>query len=138
MSFSHRHRFRVIYGDTDMAGVVYYGNYLRYFEAGRAELLRAAGLVYREIQARGVTLPVIEAQVSYRSPARYDDELELETIVEEVKQVSLRIRYRLVRPADDALIATGETRHASVGGDGRPTRLPAEIRSRLHPERRDV
>ena len=129
--FANKHRFRVIYGDTDMAGVVYYGNYLRFFEAGRNELLRAAGLRYKKIQETGCTLPVTAVEVKYRAPARYDDELTLETKVEEVRNVSLRISYRLVREADDALIATGETTHACVDRDGKVARLPAEVKERL-------
>lgn len=133
---SHSHRFRVIFGDTDMAGVVYYGNYLRYFEAGRAELLRASGLAYKDaIHARGLTLPVVEAQVRYLAPARYDDELTLETKVEEVRFASFRISYRLMRETDGTLIATGETTHACVDPNGRPARLPPEIPARFRGEK---
>jgi acyl-CoA thioester hydrolase len=126
---SSRHRLRVIYGDTDMMGVVYYANYLRYFEAGRNELLREIGLPYRELEAAGFALPVANASVSYRTPAKYDDLLELETSVSEVRHVSVRIAYRLLR--DGELVATGETTHACIGPNGRLARLPPEIVNKL-------
>ena len=70
---------RVIYGDTDQMGVVYYANYLRYFEAARNEFIRAKGLRYRDFEVQhGLLLPVAEAHVSYRTPARYDDLLAVE------------------------------------------------------------
>lgn len=128
---SHRHRFRVIYGDTDRMGVVYYANYLRFFEAGRTELLRAAGIDYRQMEAEGALLPVAEAHAKYRAPAGYDDELELETAVAQIGTSSIRIRYELRRVADGALIATGETKHACVNAAGRVIRMPAFVRERL-------
>ena len=129
---SHTHRFRIIYGDTDMAGIVYYANYLRFFEAGRSELLRAHGIRYSVLESQGLTLPVVSAAVQYRAPARYEDELTLHTTVADVKNVSLRVTYRLVREADDRLIATGETTHACVDTkSGRVARLPADYRERL-------
>lgn len=128
---SHRHRFRVIYGDTDRMGIVYYANYLRYFEAGRTELLRASGLDYLQLEAQGVYLPVAEAQAKYRAPAGYDDELELETVVAQVGTSSIRMRYALRRVRDEVLIATGETRHACVDRSGRVIRVPGPVRERL-------
>jgi acyl-CoA thioester hydrolase len=128
---SNRHRFRVIYGDTDMMGVVYYATYLRYFEAGRNELLRTIGLPYRELEKSGIMLPVASVEVAYKVPARYDDELELETTLAEVRHASATISYRLTRAKDEELIATGETVHACIGRDGRVTRFPPAIRAGL-------
>ncbi len=128
---SHRHQFRVIYGDTDMMGVVYYGNYFRYFEAGRSEFLRAAGLPYSELEREGYMLPVASASAKYHASARYDDLLTLETNLEAVRMASLRMSYRLVREADDQLVATGETVHACVGPSGRVARIPSALRERL-------
>lgn len=130
----HHHRFRVIYGDTDMMGVVYYANYFRYFEAGRNELLRAAGLEYRRFETMGFMLPVTDAQAKYQASARYDDELLLTTTVDRVRFGSLQISYRLERPESDGtltLIATGATTHACVGKTGRVTRFPPEFRTAL-------
>src|SRR5512141_1901353 len=106
-----RSEVRVIYGDTDQMGVVYSANYLRYFEAGRNEFIRAKGLRYRDFEARfGLVLPVAEAGVKYRSPARYDDLLAVETSLVELGRASARFEYRLLR--DDELLATGFTVHA--------------------------
>jgi acyl-CoA thioester hydrolase len=121
---------RVIYGDTDQMGVVYYANYLRYFEAGRNEYIRARGLRYRDFEERfGLRLPVVEAQVSYRVPARYDDLLTVETSLGEVKRASARFAYRIVR--DGAIVATGHTLHACVDLEGRVQRMPPELLARL-------
>lgn len=127
----NRHSFRVIYGDTDAMGIVYYANYLRYFEAGRAELLRAIGVPYAELEAEGLKLPVAEAHVKYHAPAMFDDLLSLETEVSEVRHVSARIRYQLVRERDQVLIASGETKHACVAANGRPTKLPERLKTAL-------
>ncbi len=123
-------RLRVIYGDTDQMGVVYYANYLRYFEAGRNEFIRARGLRYRDFEERfGLRLPVAEAGVSYKQPARYDDLLDLEVALAEVRRASARFEYRLLR--EGALLATGHTVHACVDMEGRLRRLPAELVARL-------
>ena len=121
---------RVIYGDTDQMGVVYYTNYLRYFEAGRNEFIRARGLRYRDFEERfGLRLPVAEAQVSYRVPARYDDLLTVETSLAEVKRASARFGYRIVRGGE--VLATGHTTHACVDLEGRIRRLPQDLLERL-------
>lgn len=128
---SHTYRFRVIYGDTDMMGVVYYANYLRYFEAGRSEFMRAAGLTYRSLEARGFGLPVASAEIKYLSPAYYDDELTLITQVEQLGFGSIRLSYVLTREADGAEIATGETKHACIGPKGKIARLPDDLKASL-------
>jgi acyl-CoA thioester hydrolase len=121
---------RVIYGDTDQMGIVYYANYLRYFEAGRNEFIRARGLRYRDFEERfSLRLPVVEAQVSYRTPARYDDVLTVETTIEDVKRASARFVYRIVRGGE--VVATGHTLHACVDLDGRIRRMPQELLARL-------
>lgn len=121
---------RVIYGDTDQMGVVYYANYLRYFEAGRNEFIRAKGLRYREFEARfRLMLPVVEAHVSYRVAARYDDLLGVETSLAEVRRASARFGYRIVRDGD--LVATGHTVHACVDLEGRVQRMPRELVEKL-------
>ena len=114
-----------------MMGVVYYGNYFRYFEAGRSEFLRAAGLPYLELEQAGYALPVASASAKYHASARYDELLTLETSVTAVKLGSLHMGYRLLRDADKQLIATGETVHACIGPSGRITRIPSMLRERL-------
>ncbi len=121
---------RVIYGDTDQARVVYYANYLRFFEAGRAELIRAKGLRYADFEERhGLLLPVAEAAVQYRQPARYDDLITVETSLVEARRASARFDYRVLR--DGALLATGHTVHACVDAQGRVRRMPAELVAQL-------
>lgn len=128
---THEHRFRPIYGDTDMMGVVYYANYFRFFEAGRTEFLRAAGFEYKRFEELGYGLPVASASAKYHAPARYDDPLALAITVTKVRYGSLCIEYRLVRENDGTLIATGETMHACVGPNGRVARIPDELRVAL-------
>lgn len=128
---SHRHSFRPIYGDTDMMGVVYYGNYLRFFEAGRTEFMRAAGLPYGEVERKGFILPVVEAKIRYRAPAKYDELLTLEVTIERMRLGTVRFVYRLVRDEDSALICTGHTLHACVGPNGKVCRIPADVVARL-------
>jgi acyl-CoA thioester hydrolase len=121
---------RVIYGDTDQMGVVYYANYLRFFEAARNEFIRAKGLRYRDFEAEyGLLLPVVEAAVRYRQPARYDDLVTVEISLTEVRRASARFGYRLVR--DEALLVTGHTVHACVDREGRVQRIPAGLLERL-------
>ena len=109
-------------------GVVYYANYLVWFEIGRADLLRQTGWSYREMEADGVSLPVIEAHCEYKQPARYDDELEVRTTGRIVSPVRLRFDYNVVRSADGAHLAGGYTVHASLNRAGRLCRVPARAR----------
>ena len=122
--------YRVPYADTDQMRVVYYGNYLIYFEMARNELLRALGVPYREIEARGLALPVLEAQVNYRSAARYDDELEISGWVGWIKPVRLRVDCAV--HSGGTLLAEGHTVHACVElATLRLVRLPADLAVRL-------
>ncbi len=114
-----------------MMGVVYYANYLRYFEAGRNELLRSLNIDYKMLESSGFFLPVARVFTRYHQPARYDEELSLDTSIAEIRTGSVRMAYRLFRDADGALIATGETMHACVGPSGRVRRLPEELRDKL-------
>jgi acyl-CoA thioester hydrolase len=125
-----RMEIRVIYGDTDQMGVVYYGNYLRYFEASRNEFIRAKGLRYRDFEeAFGLVLPVVEAAVQYRQPARYDDLITVEIALAEARRASARFTYRILR--GEELLATGHTVHACVDRAGRVRRMPRELLDRL-------
>ncbi len=121
---------RVIYGDTDQMGVVYYANYLRFFEAARNEFLRAKGLRYRDFEAEhGLLLPVTEVAVQYKQPARYDDVVTVEISLTEVRRASARFGYRVLRGEEH--LAAGHTVHACVGRDGRVQRMPRELLARL-------
>lgn len=124
------------YAETDKMGVVYYANYFVWFEVGRTDLLRGAGWSYREMEAAGVALPVIEAYCEYRQSAQYDDELEVRTIGTLLSLVRVAFDYEVVRPSDDTLIATGRTVHAALDPGGRPCRLPEPVRAlfRVEPD----
>jgi acyl-CoA thioester hydrolase len=121
---------RIIYGDTDQMGVVYYGNYLRFFEAARNEWLRARGTRWRDVEAsHAIYLPVVEAKVNYKRPARYDDVIEVETRLGELGRASLRFDYRVVRGAD--LLALGHTVHACVSREGDIREFPEVVLAQL-------
>jgi acyl-CoA thioester hydrolase len=124
-----RHDIRVIFGDTDQMGVVYYANYLRYFESARAAYWRALGRSYKDLEGWGVALPVVEAHCYYRRPARYEDVLGVDVRVTELRAASLRFGYELRR--GDELIAEGTTRHAVIGPDGRLRALPPALRDAI-------
>jgi len=131
----HRTECRVLYGDTDAAGVVYYGNYLRYFEMGRTEYMRdLVQISYREIEDRGLVLPVIECYARYKASAAYDDMLVIETSINEMKNVSCRFSYRIFRKEEDnsqTLLVKGYTVNASVDRSGKLTKFPADLISKL-------
>jgi acyl-CoA thioester hydrolase len=112
-------------------GVVYYANYLVWFEVGRTEWLRATGWSYREMEQDGIGLPVIEAHCEYRQPARYDEELEITTRATLVTPVRVRFDYDVTRAAAAVVSAVGHTVHAAVDAAGTPCRLPARVREML-------
>jgi acyl-CoA thioester hydrolase len=117
------YQHRVLYGDTDQMGVVYYANYFRFFEGARNDWIRNLGLTYREIEYRGILLPVWEASCQYLKSAKYDDILEIHLVVTWTR-VKIRFEYKVHRQGDDAVLALGHTVHVCVGKDGRPTRAP--------------
>lgn len=127
--------YRVIYGDTDQMGIVYYANYLRFFERGRCEFMRARGIAYQDVEAAGFILPVVEANVRYRSSARFDDLLTIETWVERTSRVKVFFAYAVWREptgpegavVERELLAEGTTVHACLNREGRPARLPTEF-----------
>jgi acyl-CoA thioester hydrolase len=121
-------RVRVRYAETDQMGVVYYANYFVWFEVARTDLLREAGWTYREMEADGFGLPVIEAHCDYKQPARYDDEIEVRTRGTLRSPVRVEFGYDVVRLADGATLASGRTVHAALDRSGRPCRLPDRVR----------
>ena len=118
---------RVRYAETDAAGVVYYGNYLIYFEVVRVELLRALGHPINSIEAQGVLLPVVEARLKYLRPARLDDLLEVSLSVESVGPASFAFDYEVSR--DGLLLVDGWTRLAVCErGTGNAIPMPGWLR----------
>ena len=124
-------RVRVRYAETDKMGVVYYANYLVWFEVGRTDLLRESGWDYREMEKEGYALPVIEAHCTYREPARYDDVLDVRTTGMLLSPVRVQFTYEIVRASDAAMLATGTTIHATLDRAGRPCKLPERVRAWL-------
>jgi len=122
----HSVRVRVRYGETDQMGVVYHPNYFLYFEAGRTELLRSAGVVYSELEKSGVFLVVTEAACTYRAAARYDEELQVLTRIDHVGKATIGFSYRVLGPAG-GLLAEGRTVLASVDASKSPIRLPRKV-----------
>ena len=122
---------RVRYAETDKMGVAYHANYFVWFEVARCDLLRSLGSTYRDLEERGVMLPVIEAHCAYRTAARYDDELEIRTSGALLSPARVEFNYAVRRRADGAALAAGRTIHAAVDLHGRPRRLPADVQAVL-------
>lgn len=122
---------RVRYAETDRMGVVYYANYLVWFEVARADLMRSMGWTYRQMEESGVILPVIEAHCEYKRPARYDDEIEVRTTASIESPVRMTFTYEISIKHDrgEAVVAaTGHTCHAATTPEGKPCRLPDRVR----------
>ncbi len=122
---------RVLYGDTDAGGVVYNANYLRYFEIGRTELMRAWVCSYSDIEKLGFVLPVIECWSRFKAPAVYDDLLTIETTIAELSRLKCTFNYRIIKQEQGLerprLLVKGYTVHAAVTRAGKLTRLPEDI-----------
>lgn len=128
-------RMRVHYVEVDRMGFLHHSNHLRYFERGREEFCRRRAAAYREMEDSGVLVVVVDAHLHYKSPLRYEDVVDLEVNLAEVKHASLSFEYALRRASDGALAATGRTRHAFVSREGRVLRpSPRVIELLLGPE----
>jgi acyl-CoA thioester hydrolase len=127
------HRIRVRYSETDQMGVVYHTNYLNWFELGRTEMIRELGYPYSAIEAQGLFLPVVEAEIKFRGPARYDDEIEIYTRVASFTNVRIAFVCEIRRvdalgsDAAGTLLVSGLTRHVWVNRSWKPARLDKEL-----------
>ena len=121
---------RVRYAETDQMGVVYYANYLVWFEIGRTEFLRQRGVAYTEMEANGCLAVVGEATCRYHAPARYDDLLTIRTRVSNVQSRLMTFSYEVLSE-DGQRIATGETTHVITDAQGKPRRLPDRYKEAL-------
>lgn len=128
---THDTHLRVRYGEVDSMGVVYHGHYLVYFELGRTEMLRSLGATYREVEAEGTLLFVIEAGLKFLRSARYDDHLTVRTRLASVRGVRLRFEYEVLR--DEERLASGFTVLAACDPEGRPRRIPARLARLMDP-----
>ena len=125
-------RLRVRYAETDQAGVVYHSNYLIWFEVGRVELCRDHGFNYRDMEREAdAQLPVTEARVRYRHPARYDDEIIIRTRISSLRSRAIAFAYQVVRAIDEMLLAEGETDHVVMNKEGRARTFPPDYAGQL-------
>ena len=123
---AHVSRLRVYYEDTDAGGIVYYANYLRFFERARSDWLRALGVTHRDLATRdGIGFVVREASVQYLQPARLEDELDIDVRVVELGRAPMRIGQHATRTGYATLLAPGTVRVAAIElATGRPAPLP--------------
>jgi len=125
-------RVRVRYVETDQMGVVYHSNYLVWFEIGRVELIRRMGLNYKQMEEEdGCGISVVDVHARYRVPARYDDELVIETRLLAARGAVIKFGYRILRVDDGVLLCEGETTHVCVGKDMKKRSLPPKYAERF-------
>lgn len=120
----------VRYAETDMMGIVYHANYLPWFEVARTQLLREQGFPYRQLEADGYRIPVLDVAAKYRRPAVYDDTLTIIATIKEKPLLRIRVDYEVLR--GDELLATGQSTHAFCDLRGQPTRPPAAFVARMN------
>ncbi len=116
---------RVRYTEVDAMGYLHHSRFLQYFEMGRVELLRSRGVRYADLEREGVFFVVVKAEVNYKRPARYDDEVELTTT--EARRTHVKIEHEYALRCGGLLLATGKTTIACVGRDGRPMAVPGSL-----------
>lgn len=127
----HRLRVAVRYNETDQMGVVHHSQYVNYFELGRTEMMGAHGFDYAEMERTGVLLAVVDVGLRYLKPARFGDELLIETRIASVERVRVRFDYAIRRAGQDELLCTGHTLLACVDRALVPKRLPEVIRAKM-------
>jgi acyl-CoA thioester hydrolase len=121
-------KVRIYYEDTDSGGVVYYANYLRYLERARTEYLRERGVSLPDLMAKGSLFVVSHVDLSYRSPARYDELLTVQTRLSASGNASVVFSHRVTGDRPDRVVAEGNITLVCVGENGKPRRLPEEVR----------
>ena len=124
-------KYRILYADTDQMGMVYHANYLRWFEQARNELIRQRGLTYPEYEEMGYYLPVVEANIRFYKPAKYDDIIRTEAQVAFIKKASLQFEYQIFRDAGNELLVKGFTRHANLNHQQKVAVFPSNFKERL-------
>jgi acyl-CoA thioester hydrolase len=125
-------RDKVRFVETDLMGVVHHSNYLRWFEMARVEYLRAANVLLPELIAQGIVFPIVEVQCKYRQSAHFDEIIRVEATLSEFSRAKLCFSYRVLRDADDVLLAEGATQNVFTNMDGRIIRLPQLYYDRIN------
>lgn len=123
--------YRVRYVETDQMGVAHHANYLVWCEAARTDHMRERGVSYRALEERGLRLPVVEARLRYRAPARYDDVIRVRCWVREVSKRRVVFGYAVERPEDDRVLATAQTSLIAVDSSHALTTIPSDVLERL-------
>jgi acyl-CoA thioester hydrolase len=132
VKFANEARVRVRYVETDQMGVVYHSNYLVWFEVGRVEFIRQLGLNYKLMEEEdGCGISVVDVHARYRAPARYDDELVIETRLLAARGPVIKFGYRILRVGDGVLLCEGETTHVCVGKNMKKMCLPPKYAERF-------
>ena len=124
-------REKVRFVETDMMGVVHHSNYFRWFELGRVEYLRQAGVYLLDLMRDGVLFPITEVSCQYKASARFDDFLAIETTMVELSRVKMVFSYQVVREADGLLLAEGKTQNLFTDNNGRIIRLAPSVFTKL-------
>ncbi|MFO7461789.1 MAG: thioesterase family protein [Desulfatiglandales bacterium] len=124
----HETKIRVRYKDTDRLGVVYYGNYLTFFEVGRAELMRALGYPYSRLEAEGYSLVVIEAFARYHGNVGYDSLVSVKTTIPDVSGARMRFDYEVLGENGSVLVS-GYTLHGCLNSKSKPSRIPPSLKA---------
>ncbi|MBP2650512.1 MAG: ybgC [Firmicutes bacterium] len=117
---------RVRFVETDLMGVVHHSNYFCWFEMGRVEYMRQAGVLITDLLAAGIVFPISDVSCKYRASAKFDDNITIETTLVDLSKVKMIFNYRVVRPEDGTLLATGSTKNAFSDVNGKIVRLPAQ------------
>jgi acyl-CoA thioester hydrolase len=115
---------RVIYADTDAMGIVYHTNYIKWFEVGRNEIMRQLGLLYTEVEKQGYNLPLTEVNCHYLRPAKYDQLLVVETMIDYITRVVVKFNYNIWDEHRKHLLTEGYTIHACTNAEGKVRRIP--------------
>lgn len=131
MSKKNLTKIRVIYADTDAMGIVYHTNYIKWFEIGRAELLREMNIPYSQIEAMGYNLPLTEIHCFYLQPARYDQIILIETEIVYLRRASIKFSYVIFDEKKENILVEGESIHACINRQGKIVRVPANIAEKI-------
>lgn len=129
--YTHTTKIRVRYGETDQMGYMYYGNYAEFYEVGRVEMLRSLGMSYQEMEDSGIMMPVLELKCKYIKPAKYDQEITVKVIIDQMPGIRIHFRYELYNEQEE-LINLGETTLVFVDmKQNKPCLPPAEFLTKM-------
>ena len=127
LNFKNSNQLRVRYGETDQMGYCYYGNYAQYFEVGRVETLRKIGISYKHLEEKGIMLPVIDFYVKYKTPAKYDDKLTIQTKIMEIKGAKIKFEYVITNESNQTIAISSTTLAFISKKTMRPTIPPKDF-----------